>query len=281
MEEAQADPIKKAGLIHEIVNSIALVPDQIIRSVYVKECSKIFELTEQTLINELNKQRRKNFSKQDGFKEDSAPVIQKTDEKIEAFKIDEVYPKESELIRKMIKYGHLPVRFDILDSEDKPVFDEENNKIVIEVSVAEFIIYELKKDNLEPENKLHKEILKDYEAVLETGVVPTADYFLRKTDPEFNKFVVDIIADNYQLSDKWKDKHRIFTKDEEDFLSTSIMEILYKYKLSKVMQITYQLQEVLKEEKDELAIQENLGYISLLNELKKTLAKKLGIVVIK
>jgi DNA primase len=93
--------------------------------------------------------------------------------------------------------------------------------------------------------------------------------------------VVDIIADNYQLSDKWKDKHRIFTKDEEDFLSSSIMEILYKYKLSKVMQITYQLQEALKEEKDELAIQENLGYIGLLNELKKTLAKKLGIVVIK
>jgi flagellar biosynthesis/type III secretory pathway chaperone len=59
------------------------------------------------------------------------------------------------------------------------------------------------------------------------------------------------------------------------------MEILYKYKLSKVMQITYQLQEVLKEEKDELAVQENMGYIHLLNELKKTLAKKLGIVVIK
>jgi DNA primase len=281
MEEAQADPIKKAGLIHEIVNSIALVPDQIIRSVYVKECSKIFELTEQTLINELNKQRRKNFSKQEGFKEDSAPIVEKTDAKIEAFKVDEVYPKELELIRKMIKYGHLPVRFDILDSEDKPIFDEENNKIVIEVSVAEFVIYELKKDNLEPENKLHQEILKEYVAVLETGVVPTADYFLRKPDPEFNKFVVDIIADNYLLSDKWKDKHRIFTKDEEDYLSSSIMEILYKYKLSKVMQITYQLQEVLKEEKDELAVQENLGYIHLLNELKKTLAKKLGIVVIK
>lgn len=285
MEEAQADPIKKAGLIHEIVNSIALVPDQIMRSVYVKECSKIFELTEQTLINELNKQRKKNFGKQDPdsyrAKEDSAPVIVKTDEKIEAFKVDEVYPKELELIRKLIKYGHLPVRFDILDGDDKPVFDEENNKIVIEVSVAEFVIYELKKDHLEPENKLHKEILKDYEAVLETGVVPTADYFLRKPDPEFNKFVVDIIADSYQLSEKWKDKHRIFTKDEEDYLSSSIMEILYKYKLSKVMQLTYQLQESLKEEKEEMVILEHMGYIHLLNELKKTLAKKLGIVVIK
>ena len=280
--EAQADPVKKAGLIHEIVNSIALVPDQIMRSVYVKECAKIFELTEQTLINELNKQRRKNFSKQEGFKEDSVIKAEPaTPEKIEEVKEDEVYPKESELIKKMIKYGHLPVRFDVLDNEDKPVFDEENNKIVIEVSVAEFVLYELKKDNLIPENDLHKRILKDYEEILETGVIPTADYFLRQPDPEFNKFIVDIIAENYHLSDKWKEKHHIYTKEEEDHLSATVLEILYKYKLSRVMKLITELQETLKEEKDELIIQEHLGYLTLLNELKKSFAKKLGIVVIK
>jgi DNA primase len=281
MEEAQADPVKKAGLIHEIVNSIALVPDQIMRSVYVKECSKLFELTEQTLINELNKQRRKNFGKQENFREDYLPKTEIVSQKVETFKEDEVFPKEFELIRQLIKFGHLPVRFDILDSEDKPVFDEDGNKIMIEVSAAEFILYELKKDNIFFETERHKSILTEYETALETGVVPTADYFMRMPDAELTKFIVDIIADNYSLSANWKEKHRIYTKDEDSNLSGSVLDLLYKFKLSKVMQLTYQLQDAIKDEKDELIVQEHLGYIHLLNELKKTLAMKLGIVVLK
>lgn len=286
MAEAQADPIKKAGLIHEIVNSIALVPDQIIRSVYVKECSKLFEITEQTLINELNKQRRKNFSKQEGFREDSVLKADKEtalskEELPDLQKEDEVYPKELELVKMLIKFGHLPVQYDILDNENKPVFDEENNKLVIEVSMAELVLHELKKDNLQPENELHKRILKEYETILETGVVPTADYFLRQPDPEFNKFIVNVIADTNVLSDKWKEKHRIYTKEENADLSGSILHVLYTYKLSRVMQIIYHLQDALKGEKDELVIQEHLGYLTLLNELKKSFAQKLGIVVLK
>jgi DNA primase len=248
--------------------------------------SPIFELTEQTLINELNKQRRKNFSKQEGFREDSVLKADKEttlgkEDLPDLQKEDEVYPKELELVKMLIKYGHLPVQYDVLDDESKPTFDEENNKIVIEVSMAELVLYLLKKDNLVPESELHKRILKEYETILETGVVPTADYFLRQPDTEFNKFIVDIIADTNVLSDKWKEKHRIYTKEEDADLSGSILHVLYTYKLSRVMQIVYHLQEALKDEKDELIIQEHLGYLTLLNELKKSFAQKLGIVVLK
>ncbi|MBM3437254.1 MAG: DNA primase, partial [Bacteroidetes bacterium] len=61
LREAQGDPIKKAELIKDIVQSISQIPDQIIRSVYVKECSVMMEMAEQTLMNEMNKLLRKKF----------------------------------------------------------------------------------------------------------------------------------------------------------------------------------------------------------------------------
>lgn len=61
--EVGNDPIKKAGLIREIVASIALIPDAITRSVFVKDCSRILDIEEQTLLNELNKFRKTNYNK--------------------------------------------------------------------------------------------------------------------------------------------------------------------------------------------------------------------------
>jgi len=60
--EVSHDPIKKANLIKDIVETIAVIPEAINRSVYIKECSRLMELDEQMLLNELNKIRRKNIA---------------------------------------------------------------------------------------------------------------------------------------------------------------------------------------------------------------------------
>ena len=64
LKVANNDPIKKAGLIKEVVQSIAIIPDMIIRSVYTQEASKLLAIEEQVLVNELNKIRRTNFEKE-------------------------------------------------------------------------------------------------------------------------------------------------------------------------------------------------------------------------
>lgn len=283
LEEAQNDPVKKAGLIHEIINSIALVPDQIIRSVYIKECSKLFEFTEQTLINELNKQRRKNFNKEKDFKPDELPTTKEEDKVVSTEPVvqDELLPQENELVRILLNYGHMPVSFDLNDENGKPVMDEDGNRMVIEVSVAEFILYELNKDNLGFEAEDFKLILKEYEMALSTGIVPTSNYFVTKPDPELNKIAVNLIATKYTLSDNWKEKHKIYTTNETQYLAEMVSHAVYSFKLKKVMQLKYNLQEALKEEKDELIVQEHLGYITLLNELQKQLSLQLGRVVLK
>jgi len=63
LAETANDPAKRAALVHEIVHSIALIPDMITRQVYLQECSRLMGITEETLISEMNKERRDNFSK--------------------------------------------------------------------------------------------------------------------------------------------------------------------------------------------------------------------------
>ena len=63
IDEVGDDPIKRADLIKDIVASIAVIPDQIKRSVYTKECSTLLDISEQALINETNKILRQSFSK--------------------------------------------------------------------------------------------------------------------------------------------------------------------------------------------------------------------------
>src|SRR5690606_38996111 len=64
LEDSKHDPIQKANLIKEIVQTISLIPEPIYREVYVKECSRLLQVEEQTLLNELNKLLRQKFAKQ-------------------------------------------------------------------------------------------------------------------------------------------------------------------------------------------------------------------------
>jgi DNA primase len=55
LAEAAHDPVKKANLVTEIIQDISLIPNPVTRSFYVKECSTLFQIEEQTLNNQLNK----------------------------------------------------------------------------------------------------------------------------------------------------------------------------------------------------------------------------------
>jgi len=107
LKDAKKDPVKRAGLIKEIVQSIALIPDQIIRSVYVRECSVMMEMAEQTLMNELNKNLRKKFkqSNQQSFPEQilEAPEIP-AEKQLEVNYNDTEY-QEKDVIRLLLNFG--------------------------------------------------------------------------------------------------------------------------------------------------------------------------------
>ena len=108
MKDAENDPIKRGQMVRDIVETISVVPDSIFRISYVKECSRLLDMPEQTLINELNKLLRVKFKKSLGPEGDSVPEVNVVSEKQEE-PIEEQLPagyyQERELVKQLLLYG--------------------------------------------------------------------------------------------------------------------------------------------------------------------------------
>jgi DNA primase len=275
-EEAKNDPVKKSALIKEIVTSIALIPDAIMRSVYIKECSRLFDINEQTLIFELNKLRRQKIKNQPG--NEALPEttqthltneVQKTEEKI----LDELLPQEQNLVRLLLNYADKQLEFEIEN--------EAKQKELLITTVAEYILFELQQDGLELKTPELKAIVDEYMLALENNLILTDKYFLQKTENGLNKTAIDMISLPYTISPKWNEKYRIRTKTESDKISLTVRNAIYSYKLKHILQLTYKLQEKLKLNLSEQEIDELLRQQLLLNEVKKIISEELGRIIVK
>ncbi|MDR3265965.1 MAG: DNA primase, partial [Tannerella sp.] len=178
MKDASDDPIKKAALIRNIMESIAVIPDNIIRSVYIKECSYLFEEREQVLINEVIRirlQKPKSNSYQTNTEQSTTTKAvnnieeQRPENADEPANIVDNKPRtktspfkkyEALLIRYVIKYGEKPLFEEVITEED-------GSEALPEITVAQYIKSELDNDDIELQTPLYKRILE--EAVANSG----------------------------------------------------------------------------------------------------------------
>lgn len=218
LDEAGDDPIKRAGLITNIVESIALVPDTIKRSVYIKDSGILFETREDVLIQAVNRIRRKNFDRKkeqaqrEGNREQmvvtptSQAEEQASPKKEKAKNPYEFY--ERELIRYIVRYGSLPIHVEY-KSEFREVDGErvevemivEDGPVVIDairVSLSEdhFIFEE---DHFFT-NEIYQLIFEESCKKIDEGSFETEKYFMMHSDPEISKLATELISDKYQLS---------------------------------------------------------------------------------
>lgn len=272
--EAQNDPIKKAGLIREIIQSIALIDDGINRSVYVKECSRILDVSEQALINELNKVRRKNFSKQPEsiIDEDLADPLS---DLLVQDKIDfSCEAQEKDIIRVLLTHGN---KTKIVEIED----EEDNEKVVeTETTIAKFIVNTLADDNIEFETPSYQLIFNEFIAQMENGIIPEENHFINHPDPQISSLAINLLSSPYSLSEGWL-KHNIMVEGEDVKLNRMVLGAVYSFKNKKVEQMIQKNQQELKEDKPYeeliLLIQEQ----KLLLEAKQALSAHLGRIVLK
>ncbi|HLW40294.1 MAG TPA: DNA primase [Brumimicrobium sp.] len=279
LEGAEGDPIKQAELIKEIVGSIALIPDEITRSVYIKEVSNQFEMDESTLLNELNKIRRRKLNSQRGIpvSEEEIDISQlqtkpKTTAQSDSLKRD-FYSQEYDLARILVLYGDRAIE---VQEEN-----EKGEKETFEISVAELIVIEMERDHLVFFNPLFDEIYQIYKEALEADSFFTPEQFLRLDNPEVLNFVTDILTPRYELSKGWLEKHNIETAEEIHKVDQMVREAIYSFKISIIMRQTEDLQEKIKEAgntKDESLI-EYLTEIVALEKVKQKLSKQLGRIV--
>ncbi len=270
MAEVQNDPIKKANLIRDIVSSIAVIPEAINRSVYVKECSRIMELSEQVLLNELNKLRRKNLSNQQQKNESYVEDVYVPEELLEKQKgisSDDCAAQEKDVIRILLNFGKEKV---IVTSED-----EEKNSVDVEITVAELIHMELAGDQIEMENPAYQGILKEYA----NGALPDANHFINHPDPIICKSVVDLLSSAYSLSMNWE-KHGILVKTENHMLKRSVLSALYSLKVKRIAKMILENQKQLKETSSDDDMMTLLHQQKQLSEAKKHFSAELGRIVI-
>ncbi len=223
LEETENDPIKKAGLVKEIVETIALIPDAIYRSVYVKECSRLLDVHEQTLMNELNKILRSRFKKQfnpdlPDQKPETVPQYEKPEE--EQSDVSPAYHQERELVKILLHFGRNEV--------NHKVPDELGNEVIFSENVAEFIVADLTNDQIVFENKTHQKIFDIFALAINEGVVPSENQFISNPEPDIALLSADLLSSPYELHD-WKRK-KIFVKTELETLMQNITSSLYKYK---------------------------------------------------
>ncbi len=264
LKEAGNDPIKKADVIREIVESVAKIPDSIKASVFIKECSYLLQIDERALLSELNKMRMAK-AKKDSQQQISRPVP--VDEsRLEEPQVRE--PKddasqEKEIIRLLLLYGNRVIDWDGIAN----------------TYIGPFMIAEL--SDVEFENTTCKSFIDIYRKEVENGVLPDEQYFIHYPDKEIVDLTVTQIATKYTLSDNWYEMHRIMVPDEQVNMKATILGAIFHLKKQKVGKILETLRSELQKTQGEADQEILLNQYMHMKKVEKTISDYLGSVILK
>lgn len=212
MKEAQNDPIKKAETIRDMVNSIALIPDAIKREIYIQECSKIMDISEEVLFSTLAQINKKNIteaSKQVKTEQKAFEVI-KTETK-QTSKIDRQYELERKIIEILLLYGDKKESFeDLVLKENEKTGDLELEPVIQEAHVFEKIYLDLQEDEMQFTNENFKTLYYSLVDRLNQDQSFSIKEFIGQLNQEMAEEVTSILMEEerYTLHD-WERKHII------------------------------------------------------------------------
>lgn len=234
LEEAGKDPIKRAELIADIVRSISVIPEAIVRDVYIKECGSTLRVEEKLLVSEVAKLRERQAIKQaerddreenrgkynDQSSSTAAPAppeglisSDNTDQLAE-----EVYssfiPQDGKEGREFYKYERLILQMVIRYGEKVMCITHNDQEEEVPITVTEYIVNDLREDDLAFHNPLHRQILSEASAHLSQNGFTAERYFLSHPDPAISKLCAELISNRYQLS-KYHSKTQKLVSDEE------------------------------------------------------------------
>lgn len=289
LEDAGNDPIKRAHLVNEIVDTIAIIPEEIIRLMYVKECAKLLEVDERVLLRAIAKKRReeaekKTPSSRPGTGAPTGPDISPApdygdmplppsdgpDNISVGRNVPKIYPFdvfEQTILRFVVRYGEHILY----------MHEDEETKEEMPIRVVEYIYYDLKNDELEFANPIHKQMLEEtFEKCSEEGFVAER-YFLNHPDPEISHLAVNLVSDKYPLSKVHSKFQRI--EEESERLLDTIPYVVLVYKdaiLKKQISDLASKIKILQDQKDIDQSMELMKELIKLKEAQKLIAKHAG-----
>ena len=276
LKDAENDPIKRGQVIRDIVETISVIPDSIFRITYVKECSRLLDMPEQTLTNELNKILRAKLKKTLGIEDNVVPetdttvVTPKQEENVED-QLPAGYYQERELVKLLLMYGQEL----IVDERE----DENGEKVYEQVTVAQLIVDDLKMDGFTFTNVVNRKIFDIFDQAIDEGRIPDDHYFVSNEDETIAQLAADLLSTPYKL-DQW-DKYGIFVKREENVLRDTVLSSLFRYKDLIIEERRKAIEEALKNEAEldnQLIL---LKQKKDLDDIRKQINRHLGIVIAK
>ncbi len=224
MKEAKNDPVKKAGLIRDIVVSISKIPDRIQKEVYIQECARIMQISENVLFSELaqifKKEQREASKRPKQQMQLTTPVLEKT-ETVE--EINELLKYEREVLKILLLYGNKNVDFIEIIEEDNIV-----KKEVYTSSVAREIYLNLQDDEVEFTNELFQQVYFEIINQLNQNEEITIDTFVNHSNNNIAALVTDILMDEeeYTLSD-WMKREIYVNHNTNEIVSKATTDIIF------------------------------------------------------
>ena len=292
LDSAGNDPIKRAELISDIVQSIAIIPDTIVRSVYTKECSRLMEISEEVLLREINKIKLsqlqngtppnkktlsetsadKQNSQEEGTQNDDTETLMETQgvpqgvlqEKRVPSPLD---PFEKTLVRYMIRYGF----HDLFSEINEETGETETWKVI------PYILTDLQNDEIEFQHPLYKKVIAEINHIFDQEGEHLTRYFLAHPDEEISRLAVDLVSEKYQLS-KIHTKFQTIESEEEklaDLIPRALFELKDAITSLNIKHIREEIKKTAKEKNPERTTQ-LMSELNGLYALKAALAKQLG-----
>lgn len=272
LNEAGNDPTKLSSLINDIVSSVAIVPDSIKRSIYIKECSKLMNVGENILHIEINKLLRQKTEQLVSETQKSIPLPKNIVLNNSAATAERYKEYEEEILELLIKYGDKTL-FVVIPEEDGPSTD---------VSLAKYIITELETNDIVFKNELCKRTYDIYNELYNKGEQPNATTFTLNPDTEISQFSVNLLVPRSELSKIWE-KHNRYIAPEEKQLKTVIDRALIGYKAEIVLQtmndIGTQISQLQQSPDNIATIDQLMEQYSMLLKYKNLLHSHLGRII--
>ncbi|WP_320020296.1 DNA primase [Labilibaculum manganireducens] len=263
LEDAKGDPVKRANLIVEILNSIEKM-SLTKRPPYIKECSRILDIDEKSLYDQLKETGRKK-------RESNLKVEEKQLTRYEKTRIldlaNECDTEERALIRILLNFGS-----EILYSQKDEAGNEE------QLLVGQYIITELSNDELESVNPLYQLVFDQYGENMEKEAFNTKTFFRDLPNEKVNQLAADILSEPHQLSGLWT-RNESVVESEEMKLKEIVPKLVNEYKGKKVRLLMKEVMQEMQKAQDTGnadRMMELMKQKMVLDQIKNAISKELG-----
>jgi len=233
LKEAGNDPIKKAQTVTEIVNTIAIIPEEIIRLVYIKECSLLTGVDEGTLVRAIAKKRQELLVQKkktlypdpetDHLTENQTPDSVLIPQEMQG--IEDVFDFEKSValdrfeksvLYYVIRYGEVDMA-NVKREHNNSEHQNTDIKKEDPVYVIEYIVEELELDHLQFSHLAYRKILDEtYQKYKEEGF-RAETYFRNHIDPQISKIAAELSTDKH-IESKIHSKYKVIPKEEEKLI---------------------------------------------------------------